>query len=57
MTTPIWTPSCWISPISRAICVAIAGIDPEGLLAHEGFAGELEEDAGVDGLWTRHGRL
>ena len=28
------------------------GIDPERLLAHEGFAGEFEEDAGVDGLDT-----
>ena len=24
-------------------------IDPEGLLAHQRFAGELQEDAGVDG--------
>ena len=52
MTMPIWTPSCWISPISLAIWVAAAGIDAEGLLAHQGFAGEFEEDA-RDRLGTR----
>ena len=45
MTTPTWTPSCWISPISRAICVAVDRIDAEGLFAHERFAGQFEEDA------------
>ena len=35
--------------MSLAICVVTAGIDAELLLAHEGFAGELEEDALVDG--------
>ena len=34
-----------------------AGIDAEGLLAHEGFAGELQQDAGVDGLRGHEDRL
>ena len=25
-------------------------VDPEGLVAHQGFAGEFEEDAGVGGV-------
>ena len=35
--------------MSLAICVATAGIDAVGLLAHQGFAGELQEDALVGG--------
>jgi hypothetical protein len=30
------------------------GIDPEGLIAHERFAGQFEEDARVRGLIGRH---
>ena len=49
MTTAVWTPSCWISPMSLGDLRGDGGIDAELLLAHEGFAGQLEEDAMIDG--------
>ena len=33
--------------------IAIYTPDPERLIAHEGFAGEFEENAGVDGFGHR----
>ena len=51
MTMAVSTPSPCSSPTSRAIRVTTAGIDAELLLAHQGFARQLEEDAFVDGAW------
>ena len=45
MTTAACTPRRWISATSLAIWLATDGIDAELLLAHQGFAGELQEDA------------
>ena len=47
MTTPVWTPSCWISRDVLGDLRGDGGIDAELLLAHQGFAGELQEDAAV----------
>ena len=52
MTMAVSTPSPWSSPTSAAIRVATAGIDAELLLAHQGFARQLEEDAFVEGWRT-----
>ncbi len=49
MTTAVWTPSCWISAMSLRDLRGDGRVDAERLLAHQGFAGEFEEDAVVDG--------
>ena len=45
MTTPVWTPSL----LDLADLLGDLGrdgrVDPELLLAHQGFAGELQQDA------------
>ena len=45
MTMAVWTPSDWISPTSRGDLRGDGGIDPERLFAHQGFAGEFQQDA------------
>ena len=45
MTMAVWTPSPWISPTSRAMRVGDGRIDPELLVAHQRFAGQLQENA------------
>jgi hypothetical protein len=45
MTTAVWTPSCWnLADLTRDLG-GDGGIDPVRLIAHEGFAGEFEEDS------------
>ena len=45
MTMAISTPSRWISPTSRAIWRGDGAVDAEALLAHQGLAGQFQEDA------------
>ena len=48
MTMAVWTPSPWISPTSRAMRVGDGRVDPELLVAHQGLARQLQENALVD---------
>ena len=45
MTMAVWTPSSWISPHLRGDLRRDGRIDAERLFAHQGFAGELQQDA------------
>ena len=54
MTTAVSTPSAWTSATSWAILISGDRVDPERLFTHQGFAGELEEDAAIGGFG--HGR-
>ncbi len=54
MTTEVCTPRAWTWWSLLGHHLEDLGIDSEGLLAHEGFTGQLDQDTFVSRLFVRH---